>query len=337
MPKQRRGRHRAAPVPATLAATCLGEQPPPAPRAGPGVHCHEQARVRGVCAASDQRCTVTTFYPPAPPPHLPGISKAPFHSECLRRRRALRGAAQAPTQAAAAAGAKACRPFGAWSEPRRAAPRAQREPSLLPPPPIKKLGSPCDGRAAAARPSPLPAAPCGPSCRALPARARHVPKHDHQVCQAALLFLPGFPCTSRPALVYRTSRYVHQICRGITVEESGGRRRCASVQGDKDLQVSGGAGGKGLRGRRAARFSVGGVARRPPSRARLSARRAPPPAARLARRCQVVSRHYVAAFTLQGDSAFFVKGSAPSDAWPDCAQLLLDSVRSFGLPPPGGA
>ena len=51
---------------------------------------------------------------------------------------------------------------------------------------------------------------------------------------------------------------------------------------------------------------------------------------------QVVSRHYLAAFTLRGGDAYIVKASAPSDVWPDAAELLLASVQSFGLPPARG-
>jgi hypothetical protein len=47
---------------------------------------------------------------------------------------------------------------------------------------------------------------------------------------------------------------------------------------------------------------------------------------------QVVSRHYVAAFTFKGPYMYLVKASAPTEEWAGAAQLLLASVRSFGLP-----
>ncbi|KIY98413.1 hypothetical protein MNEG_9547, partial [Monoraphidium neglectum] len=46
----------------------------------------------------------------------------------------------------------------------------------------------------------------------------------------------------------------------------------------------------------------------------------------------VVSRHYVAAFTFKGPYMYLVKASAPTEEWAGAAQLLLASVRSFGLP-----
>lgn len=90
-----------------------------------------------------------------------------------------------------------------------------------------------------------------------------------------------------PSGAFWDVEYVHQICRGIIVEESGGRRRCASVSGDRDLQV--------------------------------------------------VSRHYVAAFTVHGRDVYMAKASAPTEAWPESAGQLLASVRSFALPPDGRA
>jgi len=50
-----------------------------------------------------------------------------------------------------------------------------------------------------------------------------------------------------------------------------------------------------------------------------------------------VSRHYLAAFTIRDGSMYVAKASAPSEAWPEAAELLLQSVRSFALPPAAAA
>lgn len=90
----------------------------------------------------------------------------------------------------------------------------------------------------------------------------------------------GAAAVTEPA--FYEVEYFHQICRGITIEQSGGRRRCASASGDRDLQV--------------------------------------------------VSRHYLAAFAVRGGEVFCARASAPAEAWDGAAGLLLESVRSFGLP-----